>query len=91
MIKTYRGTIVRFSSFGGVYNLILLKNIYASDEEFIRDHIWVKEPDGFNRKLQGKTITFIGKEYTYSNSIGKKQTGISFKKVLTVINKKRRK
>ena len=90
MNKVYKATIVRFSPFGGVYDLILLKDVYSSDGEFIRDHIWVKEPEGFNRRLQGKTIMFIGKEYTYSNSIGKKQTGISFKKLVSVIYKKGR-
>ena len=90
-MKIYRGTIVKFSSFGGVYDLMLLKNVYLSNGEFIRDHIWVKEPKDFNRNLQGKTIVFTGKEYTYSNSIGKEQTGISFKKLVSVIYKKRKK
>ena len=91
MNRSYKGTIVRFSPFGGVYDLMLLKDVYSSDGEFIRDHIWIKEPEGFDRSLQGKTIIFIGKEYVYKNSIGKIQTGISFKKLISVIYKKRRK
>jgi len=81
----FKGKLACFR-YVGIKEIMLIQDPEIYDPEsnkwikYERDHFWMDCTNKkINKKLQGKIITFIGKEYEYSNSIGKTQKGIQLK------------